>query len=70
LGAITYKFYFVFVAFNLLVTLPTIWFVFKVRGIGSFGWVVSANVDVGDESALARGYRLAVWRSCAWNASE
>jgi hypothetical protein len=30
LGAITYKFYFVFVAFNLLVTFPTIFFVFKV----------------------------------------
>lgn len=30
LGDITYKFYFVFVAFNLCVTLPTIWFVFKV----------------------------------------
>jgi hypothetical protein len=30
LGAITYRFYFVFVAFNLLVTLPTIFFVFKV----------------------------------------
>ncbi|KAF1835915.1 MFS sugar transporter-like protein [Decorospora gaudefroyi] len=29
LGDITYKFYFVFVAFNLCVTLPTIWFVFK-----------------------------------------
>ena len=31
LGKITYKFYFIFVAFNLLVTLPTVWFVFKVR---------------------------------------
>lgn len=30
LGEITYKFYFIFVAFNLCVTLPTIWFVFKV----------------------------------------
>lgn len=30
LGKITYKFYFIFVAFNLIVTLPTIWFVFKV----------------------------------------
>jgi len=30
LGQITYKFYFIFVAFNLCVTLPTIWFVFKV----------------------------------------
>jgi hypothetical protein len=30
LGKITYKFYFIFVAFNLLVTLPTIYFVFKV----------------------------------------
>jgi MFS family permease len=30
LGDITYKFYFIFVAFNLFVTLPTIWFVFKV----------------------------------------
>lgn len=29
LGKITYKFYFIFVAFNLLVTLPTIWFTFK-----------------------------------------
>lgn len=29
LGAITYKFYFIFVAFNLLVTLPTVFFVFK-----------------------------------------
>jgi len=29
LGKITYRFYFVFVAFNLLVTLPTIFFVFK-----------------------------------------
>jgi MFS family permease len=29
LGEITYKFYFIFVAFNLCVTLPTIWFVFK-----------------------------------------
>lgn len=31
LGDITYKFYFIFVAFNLCITLPTIWFVFKVR---------------------------------------
>jgi len=31
LGEITYKFYFIFVAFNLCVTFPTIWFVFKVR---------------------------------------
>jgi MFS family permease len=69
LGAITYKFYFIFVAFNLFVTLPTILFVFKVGGIGSFDRFVSANVDVGDESALARGDRLAVRRSCAWNAS-
>lgn len=30
LGKITYKFYFVFAAFNLLVTLPTIWLMFKV----------------------------------------
>ena len=30
LGDITYKFYFIFVAFNLCVTLPTVWFVFKV----------------------------------------
>ena len=30
LGAITYKFYFIFVAFNICVTFPTIWFVFKV----------------------------------------
>ena len=30
LGEITYKFYFIFVAFNLLVTLPTVFFVFKV----------------------------------------
>lgn len=30
LGEITYKFYFIFVAFNLCVTLPTVWFVFKV----------------------------------------
>jgi hypothetical protein len=30
LGKITYKFYFIFVAFNLCVTLPTIWFIFKV----------------------------------------
>lgn len=30
LGAITWKFYFIFVAFNLFVTLPTIWFVFVV----------------------------------------
>ncbi|OAL47687.1 sugar carrier protein A [Pyrenochaeta sp. DS3sAY3a] len=29
LGDITYKFYFIFVAFNLFVTLPTIWFMFK-----------------------------------------
>jgi sugar porter (SP) family MFS transporter len=29
LGSITYKFYFIFVAFNLCVTLPTIFFVFK-----------------------------------------
>ncbi|CAA9960524.1 hypothetical protein P3342_006021 [Pyrenophora teres f. teres] len=29
LGNITYKFYFIFVAFNLLVTLPTVFFVFK-----------------------------------------
>ncbi|KAH3911609.1 hypothetical protein HBI56_163470 [Parastagonospora nodorum] len=29
LGKITYKFYFIFVAFNLCVTLPTIWFIFK-----------------------------------------
>ncbi|KAF2684148.1 general substrate transporter [Lentithecium fluviatile CBS 122367] len=29
LGDITYRFYFIFVAFNLFVTLPTIWFVFK-----------------------------------------
>ncbi|KAH7385482.1 sugar carrier protein A [Phaeosphaeria sp. MPI-PUGE-AT-0046c] len=29
LGKLTYKFYFVFVAFNLLVTLPTIWIMFK-----------------------------------------
>lgn len=29
LGEITYKFYFIFVAFNLVVTLPTIWFMFK-----------------------------------------
>ncbi|CAI6233727.1 unnamed protein product [Periconia digitata] len=29
LGAITYKFYFIFVAFNLCVSLPTIYFVFK-----------------------------------------
>jgi len=29
LGEITYKFYFIFVAFNLCVTFPTIWFVFK-----------------------------------------
>ena len=31
LGEITYKFYFIFVAFNVCVTFPTIWFVFKVR---------------------------------------
>lgn len=31
LGQITYKFYFIFVAFNLCVTFPTIFFVFKVR---------------------------------------
>jgi MFS family permease len=30
LGEITYKFYFIFVAFNVCVTFPTIWFVFKV----------------------------------------
>jgi hypothetical protein len=30
LGAITYKFYFIFVAFNLCITFPTIFFVFKV----------------------------------------
>jgi len=30
LGDVTYKFYFIFVAFNLLVTLPTVFFVFKV----------------------------------------
>lgn len=30
LGKITYRFYFIFVAFNLCVTLPTIFFVFKV----------------------------------------
>jgi hypothetical protein len=30
LGDITYRFYFIFVGFNLLVTLPTIYFVFKV----------------------------------------
>lgn len=30
LGDITYKFYFIFVAFNICVTFPTIWFVFKV----------------------------------------
>jgi hypothetical protein len=30
LGKITYKFYFIFVAFNLLVTLPTVFFLFKV----------------------------------------
>ncbi|RYN37784.1 hypothetical protein AA0113_g10020 [Alternaria arborescens] len=29
LGEITYKFYFIFVAFNVCVTFPTIWFVFK-----------------------------------------
>lgn len=31
LNDITYRFYFIFVAFNICVTLPTIWFVFKVR---------------------------------------
>lgn len=31
LDNITYRFYFIFVAFNICVTLPTIWFVFKVR---------------------------------------
>lgn len=30
LGKITYKFYFIFVAFNLCITLPTIWFLMKV----------------------------------------
>jgi len=30
LGKITYRFYFIFVAFNLCVTLPTVFFVFKV----------------------------------------
>lgn len=29
LGKITYKFYFIFVAFNILVTFPTIWLTFK-----------------------------------------
>ena len=29
LGDITYRFYFVFVGFNILVTIPTIWFTFK-----------------------------------------
>jgi hypothetical protein len=31
LGEMTYKFYFIFVAFNVCVTLPTVFFVFKVR---------------------------------------
>ena len=30
LGSITYKFYFIFVAFNICVTFPTVFFVFKV----------------------------------------
>lgn len=29
LGAITWRFYFIFVAFNICVTMPTVWFVFK-----------------------------------------
>jgi hypothetical protein len=29
LGALTYKFYFVFIAFNIVITFPTIWFTFK-----------------------------------------
>ena len=29
LGDITYRFYFIFVGFNILITIPTIWFTFK-----------------------------------------
>jgi hypothetical protein len=29
LGALTYKFYFVFIAFNIVITFSTIWFTFK-----------------------------------------
>lgn len=43
LGEITYKFYFIFVAFNLCVTLPTIWFVFKVSQSPEFGCCLGAN---------------------------
>jgi hypothetical protein len=55
LGAITYKFYFIFVAFNLFITLPTIWFKFKVRGELALGRTYLANMDVGNKSAFARG---------------
>jgi hypothetical protein len=53
LGAITYKFYFIFVAFNLLVTLPTIWFVFKVRKPRFLGTLEDADVNVGNDATLA-----------------
>jgi hypothetical protein len=29
LGALTYKFYFIFIAFNICITFPTIWFTFR-----------------------------------------
>jgi MFS family permease len=56
LGEITYKFYFIFVAFNLCVTLPTIWFVFKVSWYRQYlFWIVADNMCSGNEAAHARG---------------
>jgi hypothetical protein len=45
LGKIKYKFYFVFVAFNLLVTLPTIFFVFKVSARWNSVRVSRSNIS-------------------------
>lgn len=53
LGKITYKFYFIFVAFNLLITFPTIWFMFKVRGDRMVVEMWMLIVGVGNETAYA-----------------
>jgi hypothetical protein len=53
LGKITYKFYFVFVAFNLLVTLPTIFFVFKVCQVRVGDITLLTEPFVGDKTVNA-----------------
>jgi MFS family permease len=43
LGKITYKFYFIFVAFNICVTFPTIFFMFKVRPTSHSSMIHNSN---------------------------